>query len=71
MSDYMTDQDIDSICKKIRRGAKLYFGRDHAGREKIKLVHGPFGVFTERYQLDHDSMGRLKAKLNSSDIKAA
>jgi hypothetical protein len=71
MSDYMTDEDIEVICKKVSRGAKLYFGRDHAGREKIKLIHGPFGIFTERYQLDNDSMERLKTKLRAENLKVA
>lgn len=67
----MTEDEIDSICTKVSRGAKLYFGRDPAGREKIKLIHGPFGIFTERYQLDRDSMMRLKSKLQAQNIKVA
>jgi hypothetical protein len=67
----MTDQDIETICNRVKRGAKLFFGRDHAGREKIKLIHGPFGIFTERYQLDTDTMNRLRAKLRESVSQVA
>jgi hypothetical protein len=67
----MNEPLIDEICEKVRRGAKLYIGKDHTGRKKIKLVRGPFGLITERYDISDAALEDLKRRLASDDCRAA
>lgn len=49
----------DEVCKHLDKGAKLFVARDAAGRHRIKLKTGLFGVVTKRYTLDPASMEKL------------
>jgi hypothetical protein len=61
--------DVDRVCKSVQHGAKLYIGRDHAGRQKIKLVKGPFGLFVERHDCTDEELTSLKRKLSGIGIQ--
>ncbi len=67
----MTDNELSKICTWMTRGAKLYIGRDHAGRSKIKVVHGPLGIFTERYQCDDQDIQELNRRLKKPNLQSA
>jgi hypothetical protein len=56
--------DMDRVCKSVQHGAKLFIGRDHAGRQKVKLVKGPFGLFVERFECTEDELKALKRMIN-------
>jgi hypothetical protein len=46
----MSENEIDRVCLAVKRGARMLVGRDHMGRQKIKLIKGPFGLFVERFE---------------------
>lgn len=56
--------EYDQVCDLLSRGAKLMVARDAAGRHKLKLKTGPFGMITKRFTLDHKSMERLRRDFN-------
>lgn len=53
-------REYDEVCKLLDKGAKLFVARDAAGRHRLKLKTGPFGVITKRYTLDPTSMEKLR-----------
>lgn len=59
----LTADDLDRIQAWVSKGAKLYVGSDHAGRRKVKVVRGPFGLFTERFQCTDADVERLRKML--------
>jgi hypothetical protein len=63
----MTEAEIDKVCSLIHKGAKLYVGRDHAGRQKLKIVHGPFGLMTERFRCTVEDFQTLRQRLAGTD----
>ena len=62
----MLEQDIDRVCRKINSGAKFRLGRNHAGRTKLKLYTGPFGLFVRRFDLTDTDLLRLRQVLDMS-----
>ncbi len=60
----MTDQQMDRICRLVAAGARLMIGKTPSGQRKVKLVRGPFGMLTERYELDSQELEMLKSKLD-------
>jgi hypothetical protein len=60
----MTEADIDHVCLAVKRGARMMVGRDHMGRQKIKLVKGPFGLFVERFECDEAQMAIIRTRLS-------
>jgi hypothetical protein len=65
----MTDAEISRVCKLIYRGGKLYVGRDHAGRQKLKVIHGPFGLLTDRFRCTVEDFEKLKTYLAHGQSK--
>ena len=63
LTNMMTEAEIDLICKKVAKGARLLIGRDHSGRQKIKLVSGIFGLLTTRLQCDDNDIAKLRMRL--------
>ncbi len=61
----MTDAEMERVCRLIKRGGKLYVGRDHAGRQKLKIVHGPFGLLTHRFRCTVEDFEALRLRLAS------
>ena len=60
----MLEQDINRVCRKISGGAKFSLGRNHAGRSKLKLYSGPFGLFVRRFDLTDADVLRLRQVLD-------
>jgi hypothetical protein len=60
----MSEADIDRVCLAVKRGARMMVGRDHMGRQKIKLIKGPFGLFVERFECDDAEMAIIRARLS-------
>jgi hypothetical protein len=62
----LSKTDIDHVCVAIRRGARLLVGREATGRQKIKLIKGPFGLFVERYECDEADLAAIRSRLSLS-----
>jgi hypothetical protein len=67
----MTVDDMRQVQKWVANGGKLLIGRDHAGRQKIKVIHGPLHMFTHRYSADQEQIETLKKMLNLNHQSAA
>ncbi len=67
----MTENDLSKICGWMTKGAKLYIGRDPAGRSKIKIVRGPLGLFTQRYHCDDRDLQELSRRLKIRTMQTA
>jgi len=52
--------EYDQLCTLLSKGAKLMIARDVAGRHKLKVKTGPFGMITKRFTLDQKSMEKLR-----------
>jgi hypothetical protein len=59
----MTEDDIDRVCLAVKRGARMLVGRDAAGRQKIKLIKGPFGLFVERFECTEADVSAISRRL--------
>jgi hypothetical protein len=59
----MTEDDIDRVCLAVKRGARMLVGRDHMGRQKIKLIKGPFGLFVERFECTEADVTTITRRL--------
>jgi hypothetical protein len=59
----MTEDDIDRVCLAVKRGARMLVGRDPAGRQKIKLIKGPFGLFVERFECTEADVAAISKRL--------
>ena len=55
--------DVDKMCELVRHGAKLYISHDAAGRQKVKIVHGPFGLIVKRFAADDAQVEKLKSQV--------
>lgn len=60
----MTDAEMEKVCNLIQRGGKLFVGRDHVGRQKLKIVHGPFGLLTQRFRCSIEDFEALRHRLS-------
>jgi hypothetical protein len=67
----MTEAEMQKVCSLIDRGGKLFVGRDHAGRQKLKVVHGPFGLLTQRFQCTLEDFQMLKQRLTAKNSPKA
>jgi hypothetical protein len=61
----LTETEFSKICKWMTKGAKVYFGRDYAGRSKIKVVRGPLGIFTARFRCEERDIVELNRRLHA------
>jgi hypothetical protein len=59
----MTEAELNKVCRWVGEGGKLMIGRDAAGNQKIKIVHGPLGMFVHRFNIADDELERLKIML--------
>jgi hypothetical protein len=64
----MTSNEIEQIVALARKGAKIMIGRDHTGRNKIKIKHGLFGLQTKRVSCEPSEMEMLKRRLSEMNI---
>ena len=67
----MTENDLTKICAWVSNGAKLYIGRDHAGRSRIKIVRGPFGLLTDRFKCDDRDIVELNRRVQVKALQRA
>jgi hypothetical protein len=67
----LSDAERIRICKIVKKGAKLLVGRDHSGRQKIKLVKGPFGLFVERFDCTEQDLNFIRNSLQQNGQSAA
>lgn len=58
----MTEQELTKVTDLVAKGAKLYIGRDHSGRQKIK-VSRVWGLLVQRFQCSEHDLVRLKLRL--------
>jgi hypothetical protein len=65
----MTDDDLNRVCLAVKRGARMLVGRDHMGRQKIKLIKGPFGLFVERFECTDQDLATIRARLATTVSK--
>jgi hypothetical protein len=66
----LTEAELSKICRWLSKGAKLYVGRDHAGRSKIKVVRGPLGIFTRRFLCDDQDIQELNRQLKLRNLQS-
>jgi hypothetical protein len=59
----MTNSEITQIRNWIRKGAKIMVGTDYTGRKRIKVKHGPFGIFVSRFTCEPENYENLVAEL--------
>lgn len=61
----MVDSERDAILGKIAKwhdkGAKILLRRGTSGRDRVKVVMGPFGLFTKRFDVASDTYEEIKA----------
>jgi hypothetical protein len=67
----LTDSELNKICTWTANGAKLYIGRDYAGRSKIKIVRGPLGIFTQRFPCEDQDVRELNRRLQERRLQSA
>jgi hypothetical protein len=67
----LSELERKRICNSVRSGAKMLVGRDHTGRQKIKLVKGPFGLFVERFECTETDLIYIRKALSKSTSIAA
>lgn len=58
----MTEQELTKVTDWVSKGARLYIGRDHSGRQKIKVSRA-WGILVQRYQCTDSDLSRLKLLL--------
>lgn len=65
----MDEEFLAKIRKWKDQNAKILFGRGHAGQCKIKVKHGPGGIFTSRYNVDPETFEAAKRIMSSRSDK--
>jgi hypothetical protein len=65
----MNEIEIDRVCKAVKRGARMYIGRDFSGRQKLKIVRGPFGLFVRRYECSEEDLSAIRGRLTTGQTK--
>lgn len=66
----MTEVELRKVCRWITEGGKLLIGTDDYGRQKIKVTHGPLGMFVHRFEITENELLALK-ELILEDMKSA
>ena len=67
----MIESEFQHVSRRIGSGAKFWLGRNAAGRMRLKLYIGPFGFFTQRYEIDDAELQRLRRVLALTANKRA
>lgn len=67
----LSESERVRICSVVKNGAKLLVGRDHTGRQKIKLIKGPFGLFVERIECNEEDVAFIRKSLANKKSAAA
>jgi hypothetical protein len=56
----MTEVELRKVSRWIAEGGKLFIGTDDEGCQKIKVVHGPLGMFVHRFEIAEGELLALK-----------
>jgi hypothetical protein len=67
----LSESERIRICNIVRNGAKMLVGRDHTGRQKIKLIKGPFGLFVERIECTDVDLIQIRKMLSRKSNSVA
>ena len=68
----MTEVELRKVGRWLTEGGKLFIGTDEEGSQKIKVVHGPLGMFVHRYAISEEQLLALKdIILKSMNTQAA
>ena len=68
----MTEVELRKVGRWLSEGGKLFIGTDEQGAQKIKVVHGPLGMFVHRYEITEEQLLSLKDMiLKSMSTQAA
>jgi hypothetical protein len=62
----MTSSEMQLALNLIAKGGKLFVGSDYAGRRKIKIKHGPFQIFANRFSVTEQDLDLIKSKLSTN-----
>jgi hypothetical protein len=62
----MTDVELRKVGRWLTEGGKLFIGTDEDGTQKIKVVHGPLGMFVHRYEINETQLLELKEMILKS-----
>ncbi len=65
----MRESEFQLVCRQIWRGAKYNLGRNAAGRLRLKIYSGPFGLFVKRYSIDQEELEVLRNTLAKKNTK--
>jgi hypothetical protein len=61
----MKTVEASEVVTMVKKGAKVFIGRNFTGQPKIKIVRGPLGLFVSRFNIDEQQCELLKTKLNA------
>ena len=67
----MIESEFQQVSRRIGSGAKFRLGRNATGRMRLKLHVGPFGLFTQRFEIDEAELQRLRSVLALTANKRA
>lgn len=59
----MEANEVEEICAKVQKGAKLMSTRPINGFRHVKLVRGPLGLLTENFRLAESDWEEVKSRL--------
>ena len=63
----MTSIEFESVLQNIADGTQFTLGRNAAGRVRLKVYSGPFGMFVKRYGVDDTQLQLLRSALSERD----
>jgi hypothetical protein len=67
----LSEFERDRISRAVARGAQMLVGRDHAGRIKLKVKRGLFGLVVDRYNCIDADLEDIRIRLKALSNKAA
>ncbi len=65
MDENEKDVILGKIAKWHDKGARILLRRGTSGRDRVKVVMGPFGLFTKRFDVPSDTYEEIKAIIAS------
>ena len=62
---------VEKIIKYKKSGAKLMFRQRNSDEQRLKLRHGPAGIFVKRFDMDNETAQMIKNRLKNLDKNIA
>ena len=59
----MSNNQINKLCSLVQSRAKLFLGRNYLGQQRIKHVHGLFGLRATFYDVDDQTLYLVQKKI--------